>query len=215
MELALRGEGVTTVRDALEDVGVILTAVFLVKLASRWQRDPWWKPDHTDKGGRGAGPGASSTPVPEGAANLWSEVTMRMFAEQMYQAGVDARLVLLGIAASSNFNADEELGNNVGLLMLNRDHLSEVGYPEDAPPFEQLDAVHQIPWIAKVIAYRMADTGGRAPTTIGELATLLHPANSTITAVIRAEAERRANDAKGRQIYIAHDNLLRKVLANP
>lgn len=139
---------------------------------------------------------------------------MRLFVEQMYQAGVDARLVLLGIAASSNFNADEFLGNNTGLLMLRREHLAEVGYP-GVPTFEELDAVHQIPWIAKVIAYRMASTGGRAPKSVSELAVLLHPSTPLLTQVIIAEAERRSAAAEGTAIFIAHDNLLRKVLANP
>lgn len=197
------------------DAATLVTALFWFGLFNSLSRTPWWKPSHTDKGGRGAGPGATTTPVPQGGANLWSELTMKLFADQMYNAGVDARLVLLGIAASSNFNADEFLGNNTGLLMLRREHLAEVGYP-GVPTFEELDAVHQIPWIAKVIAYRMATTGGRAPKSVSELALLLHPSSSpTITEVIKAEAERRAAAAQGTAIFIAHDNLLRKVLANP
>jgi len=196
------------------DEAALLTALFWIVALKSFSRTPWWKPSHTDKGGRKPGPGASTTPVPQGGANLWSEVTMRMFYEQMYQAGIDARLVLLGIAASSNFNADESLGNNTGLLMIRREHLAEVGYP-GVPTFEELDAVHQIPWIAKVIAYRIASTGGRAPRTVPDLAVLLHPSSPTITAVVRAEAERRAAAAEGTMIFIAHDNLLRKVMANP
>jgi hypothetical protein len=190
----------------------LLTALFWFALLKKFSRDPWWQT--TDKGGRGAGPGATTTPVPQGGANLWSEVTMRLFAEQMHQTGVDARLVLLGIAASSNFNADEAIGNNTGLLMLRREQLAAVGYPEE-PAFEELDAVQQIPWIAKVIAYRMASTGGKAPTTIADLAELLHPSAPALTVYIRSEAEKRAAAARGRAIFIAHDNLLRKVLASP
>jgi hypothetical protein len=193
----------------------LLTMLFWAAVMRSFSRTPWWTPEYTDKGGRGAGPGATTTPVPQGGANLWSETTMRMFAEQMYRAGIDARLVLLGIAASSNFNADTALGNNTGLLALRREHLAEVGYPEDGPAFETRDAVFQIPWIAKVISYRIASTGGRVPATIPDLAELLHPSSPELTTYIRSEAEKRAESAKGKMLYIAHDNLLRRVLRNP
>lgn len=200
-------------RDA--DYAAAASLFCLFALLSKFSRTPWWQPSHTDKGGRGAGPGATTTPVPQGGTTMWSEPTMRMFAEQMYQAGIDARLVLLGIAAASNFNADEYLGNNTGLLLVRRDHLSEVGYP-GVPTFEELDAVHQIPWIAKVLAYRMAHTGGSAPDNVGDLAVLLNPiANPNITEMIRNEANKRATAAVGTMLYISHDNLLQHVLANP
>lgn len=168
----------------------------------------------TDKGGRGAGSGASTVPTPGGGGLMWSEQTMRLFVDEMHHAGVDPELVLLGIAAASNFNADEFLGNNTGLLMVRRSDLADLGYP-GVPTFEQLDASHQIPWIARVVAYRIASTGGIPPTSVGDLAVLLNPQNPTITEMLRAEANRRAADAQGKSIYIYHHQLLEHVLANP
>lgn len=202
------------VRDFTEDAA----AVLLVLLAIKYFRSglPWWKPEHSDRGGRGSGPGSTSTPVPQGSARLWSEPTMRLFADQMFGTAMDARLVLLAIAASSNFNADEALGNNTGLLMVRREHLAAVGYPDSppAPAFESLDAPAQIPWIAKVLAYLIAERGGSPPTTISDLAALLHPQSSPVVEqVVRKEAERRADGARGSMLFIAQENLLRKVLA--
>ncbi len=201
------------VRDFGEDAGTLLLAFFLIKLVSG-RGVPWWKPEYSNKGGKGAGPGATATPVPQGATGLWSETTMRLFEKSMREAGIDPRVVLLGIAAASNFSADEFLGNNTGLLMVRRDHLSEVGYP-GVPTFEELDAPHQIPWIARVLAYRMANTGGTAPTNVGDLAVLLNPANPTITDMLRSEGNRRAQEAEGTMLYIAHKQLLQHVLATP
>lgn len=201
------------IRGWTEDAGALMLAFVVIKVLSG-RGVPWWRPEYSNKGGRGAGPKSSTTPVPQGATQLWSEETMRLFATQMHEAGIDPRLVLLGIAAASNFNADEFLGGNTGLLMVRRDHLSEVGYP-GVPTFEQLDAPHQIPWIAHVLAYRMANTGGAQPTTVGELAVLLNPANPTITDMLRSEGNRRAAEAEGTMIYIAHKELLQHVLANP
>jgi hypothetical protein len=206
-------------RDLTEDAGALLLA-FMAYKAFRSFADwdprgpPWWQPDYTDKGGRGAGAGRTTTPVPQGGANLWSEVTMRVFEQHMRLAGIDPQVALLGIAAASNFNTDETLGSNVGLMMVQRQDLVDVGYP-GVPLFEQTDAVHQIPWIGKVIAYRIASAGGIGPKDVPELAVLLHPANPTITEIIRNEARRRAAEAEGTMIYIAHSNLLRHVLANP
>lgn len=176
---------------------------------------PWWKPTHTKKGGKGAGSGASTAPVPQGGALVWSEATMRLFVREMRIFGIDPGVVLLGVAAASNFNSDEALGSYVGLLMVSREDLNSIGYP-GVPPFEELDAPAQIPWLAKVIGYRIASTGGKPPRNVGELAALLHPAeNPTIADVIRNEAERRARDAQGTSIYIHHKTLLGHVLANP
>lgn len=206
-------------RDIGEDAGALLIA-FMAYKAFRAIADldprgpPFWRPDYSDKGGRGAGQGASTKPVPQGGANVWSEVTMRMYEQQMRLAGVDPHVVLLGIAAASNFNADEQLGSNVGLLMLQRSDLVDVGYP-GVPKFEDIDAVHQIPWISKVLAYRVASAGGKPPKDVPELAVLLHPANPTITEIIRNEARRRAAEAEGTMLYIHHKNLLQHVLANP
>jgi hypothetical protein len=84
------------------------------------------------------------------------------------------------------------------------------------PPFEEIDAPAQIPWLAKVIGYRIAASGGSAPKTVAELASLLHPStNPQIDEVIRKEAERRAKDAEGTMLYIHHKQLLQHVLANP
>lgn len=209
-------------RDLIGDAGTLLTLAqlfVLYQLAQRWdalwKREPWWTPEYTDKGGRGAGPGSSTQPVPQGGANVWSEDTMRLFAREMAGVPVDARLVLLGIGAASHFNADEEMGDNVGLLLVRRSDLAAVGVPIPET-FGVLNAPEQIPWIAQVIALRMADRGGKAPASVADLAVLLHPTSSpTIEQVIRKEAERRAEDARGQSIYLNHDNLLRHVLANP
>lgn len=206
-------------RDFTEDAGALLLA-FMAYKAFRSFADwdprgpPWWQPDMTDKGGRGAGKDSKTMPVPQGGAQVWSENTMRVFEQQMRLAGVDPHVVLLGIASASNFNADEMLGGYVGLLLVSRQDLADVGYP-GVPKFEETDAVHQIPWIARVIAYRMAGAGGAAPKDVPDLAVLLHPANPTITEVIRNEAKRRAAEAEGTMLYINHSNLLRHVLANP
>lgn len=209
-------------RSFTDDAGKLL----LLFAAAKWlgglgwgsllpKRDPWWRPEDSDKGGRGAGPGATTTPVPQGGADLWSEDTMKLFAEQMAVAGVTPAVVLLGIAAASNFNADVVMGNNAGLLLVSRDHLREIGYPPNAVAFEALDAPSQIPWIAAVIAYRLADAqgSGEPPDNVGDLAVLLHPSPPAVAALIRAEANRRAAVADGTMIYIAHSNLLRHVIA--
>ncbi len=201
------------VRDFGEDAGALLLAFVLIKIISG-RREPWWRPQDSDKGGRKPGPGATTTPVPQGSTTLWSETTMRLFAEKMHEAGIDPRLVLLGIATATNFNADEFLGDNTGLLLVRREHLAEVGYP-GVPTFEELDAPHQIPWIARVLAYRMANTGGAAPTTVGDLAVLLNPSNPTITDMMRSEGNRRAALAEGTMLYLSHKQLLQRVLATP
>jgi hypothetical protein len=190
----------------------LLGALVALKLFASWKREPWWLPEYTDKGGRGAGPGATNTPVPQGRTLLWSEATMKLFATRMLAVPIAPRVVLLAIAAASQFNADTSLGNTAGLLLLNRDDLTDLGYTEP-PPFEQLDAPHQIPWIGTVIAYRVADSGRAPPSTVPDLAVLLHPSTPPIEKVIRAEADRRASDAAGTMLYISHDNLLRHVLA--
>jgi hypothetical protein len=99
--------------------------------------------------------------------------------------------------------------------MVSRADLSAVGYP-GVPTFEELDAPHQIPWIGRVIGYRIAASGGSPPKDVAELAALLHPAtNPNVAAAIRNEAERRAAAAEGQMLYINHRNLLRHVQANP
>lgn len=204
-------------RDFVEDAGALLLGFMAVKVLSSWE---WPKSSYpewskADKGGKGAGPGATTAPVPHGAANIWSEQTMRLFAQEMSTAGIDPRVALLGVAAASNFNSDEALGSYVGLLMVAREDLAALGYP-GVPAFEEIDAPHQIPWIARVVAYRIASSGGVAPADVPELAVLLHPSsNPTIVEMLRAEAARRAEEARGKMIYIHHDNLLRHVLANP
>lgn len=201
-------------RDFSDDVGTLFLLFALAKLGGwRWDGRDWLK--QAPKGGRGAGRGSTTVPVPQGGAQLWSENTMRMFVEQMNGAGITPHVVLLGIAAASRFNADEVLGNNVGLLLVSRDDLREVGYPGDVP-FEQRDAIYQIPWIAKVIAYRLANTGGgEPPDNVGDLAVLLHPSNPTLAPYIRNEANKRAAEADGTMLYASHEELLKHVLSNP
>lgn len=202
-------------RDIAEDASALLLAFMAYKLFASWKREPWWRPDYTDKGGRGAGRGRKTIPVPQGGAQVWSDETMRLLVQQCRIFGVDPQVVLLGIAAASNFNADEELGGYVGLLLVAREDLSSLGYP-GVPPFVELDAPHQIPWLARVIGYRIASTGGNAPKDVPELALLLHPAsNPTIAEVIRNEAKRRAAEAETTSIYIHHKQLLDHVLATP
>ncbi len=201
-------------RDLTEDAGALLLLFALAKLGGmRWTGRDWLK--KSDKGGRGAGPGATMQPVPQGGTTVWSEETMRLFVQQMRIFGIDPTVVLLGIAAASNFNADEQLGGYVGLLMVAREDLAALGYP-GVPSFEEIDAPHQIPWIGRVIGYRIASSGGTAPKDVPELAALLHPAtNPNIAAAIRNEAERRARDAEGSMLYLHHKALLQHVQANP
>lgn len=201
------------VRDFSDDVGTLFLLLGLAKLGSwRWDGRDWMK---APKGGRGAGPKATTQPVPQGGTTVWSEETMRLFVQQMRIFGVDPAVVLLGIAAASNFNTDESLGGYTGLLLVSREDLASLGYP-GVPPFEEIDAPHQIPWLGRVIGYRIASTGGTAPKDVPELALLLHPApNPNIAAAIRNEAQRRAEAAEGTMLYIAHQNLLKHVLANP
>ena len=204
-----------TSRSTEAAIGALLSALLWAAIAKAFTRTPWWDAEHTDKGGRGAGPKPTTVPVPQGGTTMWSDETMRLFVQQMRIFGIDPAVVLLGIAAASNFNTDENLGGYTGLLMVSRDDLAALGYP-GVPKFEEIDAPHQIPWLARVIGYRIASTGGNAPQNVPELAALLHPAsNPNIAQAIRAEAERRAAAARGTMLYIHHENLLKHVLASP
>lgn len=197
-------------------IAIVLGLVVLAKLGGG---PPWWQEKYSGRrpGRKDAGKGSTTQPTPAGGAQVWSEDTMRLFVQQMRVWGVDPAVVLQGIAAASSFRSDEALGGYVGLLMVSREHLNEVGYP-GVPPFEELDAPAQIPWLGKVIGYRRASTGAGpgSPRDVPELAALLHPAdNPTIDDVIRKEAARRAKDVEGSALYIHHKNLLQHVLANP
>jgi hypothetical protein len=196
-----------------ESKALLVLGLFVVAKLPRFQLPKLRTYQQPEKGGRGAGTGATQAPTPGGAALVWSEQTMRTFVHEMQQVPIWPELVLRCIAAASNFNADEFLGSNTGLLMVRRQDLADISYP-GVPRFEELDAAHQIPWIARVIAYRIASTG-TTPQTAGDLAVLLHPENPTITEMLRNEAERRATDAEGTMLYIAHHQLLQHVLANP
>lgn len=196
--------------------GLVLGLILFAALTSG-RSVPWWTPEYTGRkpSRKDAGKGSTTTPVPSGASEVWSEDTMRLFVTEMRKFGIDPAVVLLGIAAASSFRADEALGGYVGLLMVSREDLNAIGYP-GVPPFEELDAPAQIPWLSKVIGYRLASTGAvGSPRDVPELAALLHPAeNPTIDEVIRKEAERRAKDAESSMLYIAHKTLLQKVTAN-
>lgn len=210
------------VRDTLTDAGYL---VLFVAAASFLSSFSWPHPledlekrqrENAERfkkgrGGKGAGPGAT---YGGGAGNgqVWSEQTMQLFAEEMAAIPIDPFVVLLGVATASNFNADEFLGGNTGLLLVQREDLAALGYPA-VPTFEEIDAAHQIPWIARVIAYRIANAGGEPPKSVADLAVLLHPANPTITEALRNEAERRSEAMRGNALYIEHENLLRQVLA--
>jgi len=148
----------------------------------------------------------------KGASNTWSEDTMRIFEQQMRSAGVDARVVLLGIAAATAFHPETEVGNRKGLLQVSTEQLDAVGYR--GVPFEQLDAPNQIPWIGRVLAFRMAETGGAAPKDVPELASLVSGfSDKQIDAYVRKEAAKRAASAERTTIYQHHKQLLEQVLA--
>jgi len=223
---SLRGDHVKDETKVLLLVGLFVAAKLprfgMPKILQPSAGPEWWK--KTNKGGRGSGAGSTSAPGPAGAVQVWSEATMRTFVEELAHAsaatlpngggGIDPEIVLLGIAAASNFNADEFLGSNTGLLMVRRQDLAALGYP-GVPSFEEIDAPHQIPWIARVIAYRMQSTGAPAPKSVGDLAVLLNPGTPTITDMLRSEAERRANEALGTMVYMTNHTMLEHVLANP
>jgi hypothetical protein len=205
------------IRDTMDDAGMILLLVVGAKLLSSFKLPSLSEiqAENADRfrrnrGGRGAGPGQT---YGGGAGNgvVWSEATMQLFAEEMAAVPIDPFVVLLGIARASNFNADEFLGGSTGLLLVQREDLAALGYPA-VPTFEELDAPHQIPWIARVIAYRAASSGGAMPTTVEDLAVLLHPANPTITEALRNEARQRAAEMKGHALYLEHEILLRHVM---
>jgi hypothetical protein len=147
---------------------------------------------------------------------LWSESTMRLFVVEMQYAGVDPRLVLLGISLLSNFRADERVGPTAGLLLTRDSHLQEVGYP-GAPTFETLTAPQQFPWLRKVLAYRIADRGGTAPTTLPDLLVLLapFPEHPRIEAYIRTHALLGQKRAETSTVFLEHEKLLRRVQAAP
>lgn len=204
------------VRDTIDDAGAIVLLVVLAKLFASWPSLSAIQAENRDrfrkgKGGKGAGAGQT---YGSGAGNgaVWSEATMQLFAEEMAAVPIDPFVVLLAIATASNFNADEFLGDNTGLLLVRREDLSALGYPA-VPTFEELDAPHQIPWIARVIAYRTADSGADAPKDVAGLAVLLHPGNPTITEMLQSEAERRSEEMRSNALYIEHENLLKRVLS--
>lgn len=183
------------------------TLLLLLFAASR---KPWWE---APTGGKGAGKGATVNPVPGGAATVWSPETMRLFVDTMRHVPVDPEVVLLAIAAASNFDATTELGpNHSGLLLLSRDVLREVGYP-DVVPFATLDAPEQIPWIGKVIAYRIANTGNVIMSVPDLAVTLYPPDNARIEKVVRSDAHQRAERARGTMLYLHYLNVLRATLA--
>jgi len=207
-------------RDYAEDAAVLVVLVLAYK-AWRGFEDAtspstWWgggkksEPDADTtlpSGSDDSAPGpAYPDTMPMAYAGVWDEPTMRSFADAMYSAGVDARLVLL----------DESLGGNTGLLMVQRDDLIAVGYPDGSHPFEDLPTAAQIPWIGKVLGYLISGQGGRPPTTIADLATMVHPVtNPMIALVIRAEANKRAESSRQTELFKAQDALLQKVLAHP
>ena len=205
-------------RDFTEDAGLVLIA-FLAYKAYRTVKDATspkeWLPDLPDLPDLPTIDPAPRYPGEPGYVDptVWSEATMRLFVDHMYSAGIDARLVLLGIAASSDFQPDESLGENTGLLMVQRSDLVAVGYDDDARPFEGLKAPEQIPWIGRVLSYLIASRGGAPPTTIADLALLVHPTSSAVmAAVIRNQAERMAERARQSERFARQDVLLQKVL---
>jgi len=140
----------------------------------------------------------------------------------MKLTAMDPGVVLRAIAIASNFRADEVretggVGDRVGLLQLTRSDLEAVGYPKD-PPFETLDAPEQIPWLSRVLAYRIADTGGTPPATVGDLGVLLFgppPPSQTVADYIRKQAVKETQRVESSMLFISYANLLQHVLANP
>lgn len=195
------------------DEAALLLGLLLFASAARKRVARSAPPPELESGERGEVPPRA---VPSRATRkVWERSTMEMFAEQCRKIDVDPHVVLLGIAAASNFYPDEQLGGHVGLLLVSREDLTNVGYP-GVPPFEETTALHQLPWICKVIGYRVASSGGKPPRDVPELAVLLHPSNNpTITEAIRNEAARRAKEAAATSLYRRHQELLRSVLANP
>lgn len=133
---------------------------------------------------------------------------MRLFAREMRSAGVDPALALKAVAAASDFDPGSYLANNVGLMMVRRDHLKEVGF--SGGELYALPAEEQIPWIGKVIAYRIASTGA-TPDDVGDLAVLLNPVPRKMDAVLRNEAKRRTVEAERTRYYRQHAALLQRV----
>jgi hypothetical protein len=204
------------IRDTLDDIGWIVLLVVGAKVLASWPSLDAIQAENREKfrkarGGRGAGPGQT---YGRGAGNgeVWSEATMQIFADEMAAIPIDPHTVLLAIATASNFNSDEFLGDNTGLLLVRREDLSALGYPA-VPKFEELDAPRQIPWIARVIAYRIADANTEPPGTVPDLAVLLHPANPTITEMLRNEAQTRSDQMRSNALFMEHDQLLQHVLA--
>lgn len=160
-----------------------------------------------------APPVDSGKPPQRATRKPWSEETMRHFNIAMSgTAGVDSRVVLLGIAAASNFDPGFYLGNNVGLLAVRREHLKDVGY--QGPELYSLDPEAQFPWIARVIAYRIASTGADEPKDVADLAVLLNPTTPTVTTILRNEAKRRAAEVSRTRYYQVHAELLRRVIGS-
>jgi hypothetical protein len=147
---------------------------------------------------------------------------MRLFVQQMFLTAMDPGVVLRAIAIASNFRADEVrqtggVGDRVGLLQVLRSSLADLGYPAD-PPFETLEAPEQIPWLARVLAFRIADAGGTPPGNVGDLGVLLFgpPEPSPMVAsYIRKQAVTETARVEATMIFISYENLLKHVLANP
>lgn len=179
------------------DRGLLLLALLvLLAMASNDEESPPTR--------RSPRPRATAQP-----SGVWSEETMRLFVREMAAVPIDPDIVLLAIAAASRFDPSAEIGANAGLLLVERDDLERVGVPIPEA-FGELDAEGQIPWIAKVIAHRLA--GARAPTSVPDLAVLLHPFDSpTVQDVIRKEAARRVREAEGTPLYLAQSRLLQRV----
>jgi hypothetical protein len=149
-----------------------------------------------------------STGTPQRATRQpWSIDTMRLFAREMSRAGVDPRIVLQGIAAASDFDPGFFLGDHVGLLAVRRQHLREIDFPADRELYS-MTADEQIPWIGKVIAYRIASA--EEPEDVSDLAVILNPVPAKMEPLLRGEAKRRAADAERTRYYQTHATLLKR-----
>lgn len=133
---------------------------------------------------------------------------MRLFVDEMTEAGISPEVVLLGVAAASGFDPGFFLGSSVGLLGIPRAAFESVGY--SGPEVYTLPAEQQIPLIARVLSARIA-SGIEAPKDVPALAVLVHRPTKTLEPTVRAFASTSASNASHTRIYKQYAALLQRV----